>query len=203
MASSGRIWWGLVLIVLGGLFLLDNVRVIDVGDILHTWWPLLLVVWGLVILVRRMKVPQTADAPSVPKMDHVFGDTNEQSTSDSISYSGVFGDTRVRVSSSDFKGGSVSTVFGDTLIDLSPSALHDGENILKVSGVFGDMDVIAPRDAGLAVSATTVFGDLTVNEMHKEGFSSSVQYESPGYAAAPKKLRIVMSQVFGDVSVRG
>jgi predicted membrane protein len=203
MASSGRIWWGLVLIVLGVLFLFDNIRLIDFGEILHTWWPLLLVIWGLAILVRRMNIPQVGDAKPGATSDHLFGDTNEQSTADRISYSGVFGDTRVRVSSSDFKGGTVSTVFGDTLIDLSPSSLHDGENTLKVSGVFGDIDVIAPREAGLAVSATTVFGNLTVNEMHKEGFSSSVQYESPGYVTAPKKLRIVMSQVFGDVSVRG
>ena len=201
MASSGRIWWGLALIILGGLFLLDNVRMIDVGDIFHTWWPLFLVLWGVAILWRRINVSQTANPAQT--VQHVFGDTNEESATDRIAYSGVFGDTRVRISSTDFKGGNVSTVFGDTLIDLSPSALHDGEQTLKISGVFGDIDVIPPRETGLSVSATTVFGDLQVNEMRKEGFSSSVNYESQGYVSAPKKLRIVMSQVFGDVSVRG
>jgi predicted membrane protein len=44
---SGRIFWGLVLILLGVLFLLDQMGRADFGDIVSRWWPLILVAIGL------------------------------------------------------------------------------------------------------------------------------------------------------------
>jgi hypothetical protein len=49
--SSGRIFWGLVLILLGVLFLLDQMGRVDFGDLISGWWPLILVaagVWQLI-----------------------------------------------------------------------------------------------------------------------------------------------------------
>jgi predicted membrane protein len=49
--TSGRVFWGLVLILLGVLFLLDQMGRADFGDIVSRWWPLILVaigVWQLV-----------------------------------------------------------------------------------------------------------------------------------------------------------
>jgi predicted membrane protein len=45
--SSGRIFWGLVLILLGVLFLLDQMGRADFGDLISRWWPLILVAIGL------------------------------------------------------------------------------------------------------------------------------------------------------------
>jgi len=45
--SSGRVFWGLVLIVLGVLFLLDQMGRVDFGDLISGWWPLILVAAGL------------------------------------------------------------------------------------------------------------------------------------------------------------
>ena len=44
---SGRIFWGLVLILLGVLFLLDQMGRVDFGDLISQWWPLVLVAAGL------------------------------------------------------------------------------------------------------------------------------------------------------------
>jgi hypothetical protein len=45
----------LVLIVLGTLFLLDNLGFshFDVGQLIATWWPLLLILGGINLLLRR------------------------------------------------------------------------------------------------------------------------------------------------------
>jgi len=45
--ASGRIFWGLVLILLGVLFLLDQMGRVDFGDLISRWWPLILVAAGL------------------------------------------------------------------------------------------------------------------------------------------------------------
>ena len=46
---------GLILIVVGTLFLLSNLGWIPrLGPFFHQWWPLILVVVGISMLVRRL-----------------------------------------------------------------------------------------------------------------------------------------------------
>lgn len=45
--SSGRIFWGFILIFIGVLFLLDRMGRLDFGDLVSRWWPLVLVAIGL------------------------------------------------------------------------------------------------------------------------------------------------------------
>jgi len=48
---QGRIFWGLVLVILGVLFLLDQMDRLDFGYIISTYWPVILIALGLSILV--------------------------------------------------------------------------------------------------------------------------------------------------------
>jgi hypothetical protein len=48
---SGRVFWGLVLILFGVLFLLDQMGQLDFGEFIGRWWPLILVAVGLWQLV--------------------------------------------------------------------------------------------------------------------------------------------------------
>ncbi len=52
---SGTPWAGIILIVLGGLFLLDTLDIMDFGDVIGDWWPLVLIVIGLLKLRDREK----------------------------------------------------------------------------------------------------------------------------------------------------
>ena len=45
--ASGRVFWGLILILLGVLFLFDQMGRLDFGDLVGRWWPLILVAAGL------------------------------------------------------------------------------------------------------------------------------------------------------------
>jgi hypothetical protein len=51
--KSGNVFWGVLLVVLGGLFLLENLGVVcfSLGE-LWRFWPLLLVFWGVSALVK-------------------------------------------------------------------------------------------------------------------------------------------------------
>ncbi len=200
MRRSGSIWWGTVLILFGLLFLLDNMRVLDLSEVLHQYWPLLLVLWGIIVLARRGEKPGT-DATASPQ-PNVFSDTQGESSSDQLNQSNVFGDLRMRVQSRNFRGGSISTVFGDSNIDLSGSGLAEGEHELKLSGVFGDTTITLPKDVPYAVDAHTVFGEVRVKDQHRSGITSALTYQSPDYAAGAKKLKIRASQVFGEIIVR-
>ena len=51
--KTGNVFWGVLLVVLGALFLLDNLDIvcINLGE-LWKFWPLLLVFWGIAALVK-------------------------------------------------------------------------------------------------------------------------------------------------------
>jgi len=51
--SQGRIFWGLLLILVGGVFLLDRVHWLDLGDLLSRFWPVLFILLGISILLSR------------------------------------------------------------------------------------------------------------------------------------------------------
>jgi predicted membrane protein len=188
------------LIAAGALLLLDNMSVVDVGDFLSTYWPILFIRWGIAVIRRRTSPDGASTSHAVESS--VFDDQHTDSTAEHLMYSNVFGDINIRVSSKSFRGGSVSAVFGDTNVDLGDAGLSDGEHTIRISGVFGDATVALPHDTAFAVSGSTVFGDVRVLDQKKAGFAPSMTYESPGYDAAAKKLRVYAQQVFGDVVVR-
>ena len=202
MKRSNNVWWGFILIGAGALLLLDNMRVVDFGEFLHTFWPLLFIIWGIAV-IRRRTAPSKPGASIPPSTrSQVFDSQSEDSSAEQITYSNVFGDINVRVSSRTFKGGSVSAVFGDTCVDLSDAGLSEGEQSVRINGVFGDATVVLPHGVEFAVAANTVFGDVQVQDQRKQGFAPSMSYESPGYPTATKRIRIHAAQVFGDVVVR-
>ena len=202
MLRSRRAWWGIVLILLGVLFLLDNMRVLDFNDVVYRYWPALLVLWGIMVLVRRREGRDRIHDAAPVTGAGVFGDSRVESNEERIQHSNVFGDLDLHIKSQSFKGGFVSTVFGDTELDLSGGMLADGEQELKLSGVFGDATVTVPRDSAFALHAHAVFGDVRAKDQRRTGIGSTLIYETPGYAAAQKKLKIQASQVFGDITVR-
>jgi len=51
--NQGRIFWGLLLIVLGGLFLLDQMDRLDFGDLVGRYWPVIFILIGVSILLSN------------------------------------------------------------------------------------------------------------------------------------------------------
>lgn len=189
---------GLILVGLGVLFLLDTWDVASFGDIVTKWWPLILIIVGVKILMRQKQEKRDKIGNAAEK---IFGQTTQDVNSNSISYSNVFGDLDVKISSPEFRGGFVSTTFGDSHIDLSEAQVIDGEHLLRIDGVFGDVHVLAPKNCGILVTAKTVFGDVSVMGAKKSGFAQEIVQKSPGYETSVKKLNIYMTQVFGDLKV--
>ena len=97
---------GIILIVVGILFIINNFDFFDFGDILWRLSPLLLVWWGFHLLRKRGKTEKREGD------FQVFGDTVESTSSQYVKHSSAFGDIRIKVECDEFSGGSVSSVFG-------------------------------------------------------------------------------------------
>ncbi|HYQ85793.1 MAG TPA: cell wall-active antibiotics response protein LiaF [Bacteroidota bacterium] len=184
-------YWGFILILFGFLLLLDNLGAIDFKEFISDYWPLLLILWGVSILARRRPRPAGA-SPT---------ETSSQTESELVHQSSVFGNIDVKVTSQQFKGGSISTVFGESFLDLSSTKLAEGEHELRVHGVFGDSRILLPADAAAAISASSVFGELVIFGQRKGGFSSEIQHLTPNYPQATNRMKISITRVFGNINV--
>jgi predicted membrane protein len=51
--TQGRIFWGLLLIVLGVLFLLDQMNRLDFGELVGRYWPVIFILIGISILLSN------------------------------------------------------------------------------------------------------------------------------------------------------
>lgn len=185
-----NLFWGLVLIILGILFLLDNMDVADFSYVIRTYWPVVFILWGIHVLLRKKQ------------QSHIEVNTSPSETSsDLIHRSNIFGDESISINSQNFKGGSVSNIFGDIDLDLSKAVIADGEHVLRLHSVFGDTIVQAPKDCGISVSASAVFGDLKVFNEKAGGLFKEITTASSNYQTASKKIKIQVSQIFGDLRI--
>jgi len=200
MARSRGMWLGFLLIIVGVMFLLDSTGILDVGDLLRTFWPLLLVFWGISMLTRGgfRRHARSSDFPAAA----TAGGAGTVDPAESLESSNVFGDVDIRVTSPSFRGGSATTVFGDITVDCHLGGLAGGEHNLAVSGVFGDARVTAPPGVALDITAHALAGDVSVMDQKRSGISATIRYTTPGFDSAPRRLRVNVSQVFGDIDVR-
>ena len=202
-----NLFWGIILICLGTLLLLDNLGIADFGDIVSEFWPLLLVLWGLNILIRRRNTsPESSQSQFQPQAQSPATSavtfTMAQSVEGELVHqSNVFGDLFLTIASPNFKGGSVSAVFGDIDIDLSKAIVAEGDHALQVHSVFGDTRIILPPAEAIAISASSTFGNMMALGQFKDGFSSSLNTTTPGYDAATKRLKMNVTKVFGNLRV--
>lgn len=182
---------GIIIALLGVLILLDNLDLLEFGDVLHYGWPVILVVWGISLLTKQSKEQPAGDGvtPEPPFAAEL------------LHQSAVFGSLHVAVSAPNFKGGSLSTVFGDCVVDLSKCTIAAGEHQLRVHGVFGNTTVVLPKDAAVAVRGSAVFGSVALMGQRQEGVSSELSWLAENYGTAPARLQLTVSRVFGEVRV--
>ncbi len=200
--SSGRInisalLWGTIFILLGLLFLLDNMDLVDASDVVHTYWPIILILVGVALIVRRTSHIELSSGFAT----RAIGDKDLHTTSSKVFHSNVFGDVRIVIDTKDFQGGQVNTVFGDVHVDMTQMDFPSGERTLQMSTVFGDMKAIVPKGMAVHVKGSGVFGDQRVFDRRQEGFIQNMVYQSEGYDQAEKRLSIHLSHVFGDITV--
>ena len=190
-----NLFWGILLVMLGTLLLLDNLEVADFGEMITTYWPLFLIALGASILFRRRSaVQQPSPQPEVAA-------PLPSSTDDLIHQSNVFGDIVLTSSSQNFKGGSISTVFGNSILNLSKAIFAAGDHELRVHGVFGNSVIIIPKDSAVSVVASSTFGEMVILGQRKGGISSDMQVATPQFSSSPNRLSIHITKVFGDVRV--
>jgi Predicted membrane protein (DUF2154). len=184
---------GVVLIFLGGFFIIPKVVPEIDGNFVHIYWPLLLIGAGIVILLQRVFVPNCfAEKWNKECHNHHHHRHYREWNSNNNGFSKdcVFGSGEHIVLDPEFKGGDMNAVFGGISLDLRRTNLPVGETRLEVNAVFGGITIFVPSDWYVETHLDSVFGGFKDNRVPKEPLDTT------------KKLIIVGSCVFGGGELR-
>jgi predicted membrane protein len=115
----------------------------------------------------------------------------------------VFSTPTVTNDVQDLNGHSALSVFGGVTFDLTARPLPPGESRITLVSVFGSADILTPNDVAIRVTGMSLFSELKVRgEKVSSGVLSTGEYTSPGYASAPRQLRIDVFLLFSGFKVR-
>lgn len=130
---------GIGLVLVGGVFLLDALALVDLWAAGGGWWPVLLVALGAVLLLRKPAEAVEARSGSVVS---------------------VLATRQVEVRGRGYRGGRACAVLGHADFDLRRAALHKSGARLSVAAVLGDVAVTVPPGWRVRVGPRLIIADL-------------------------------------------
>ena len=174
--SSDKTFFGIILMLVGGIFLLPKLSFEGTEIITNNVWAIVLFVVGVFVISRALwKRPSFCHIHSswetkTRKFDNPSNWKTKGDNSDEIDFNCVFIGGKKKVVSKNFRGGEINNVFGGMELDLTESQLAEGENHLEINSVFGGVVIYVPVDWNIKMSGTTqVFGAF-VDNRPKTGF---------------------------------
>ncbi|MGM8364821.1 LiaF transmembrane domain-containing protein [Virgibacillus sp. W0181] len=181
----GRFWIGLILILFGVGFLLQQADMWDFFSVFSTWWPLILIGVGIIQLTNRaisgllaigigglFLVNQWVDVNLLAYLwplililvglvfifsrnSHVKNSLHSDRSIQSLS---LFSGTEIKSQSQQFEGGNVTAIFGGAEIDLRDTAISSSGAALDLTALFGGIEIRVPENVRIEVTGMPIFG---------------------------------------------
>ncbi len=165
-----RVWWPLLIVVVGLRWLIKDAR--------HPWWPLLVMVIGVLMLLSRL-LPDFARyfwpiAGAVAlvaigirlllprdrqKASVIINSASRKESSDaSVQHTVTFGALEVHNTSTAFRDGGLDVRFGALKLNLRDATLAPEGAVLNIHAAFGGVEIVVPRDWAISVHGQTMLG---------------------------------------------
>jgi predicted membrane protein len=218
METNRKSIFGLVLIILGIYFLLENLDVIDIHLPWYFFtWQMLLIAIGLFNLLTGNRkaalilcsigvfffLPEFFDfdiRDYWPVLLIFIGvsffmrsrSAPNSSISDANAFDDftLFGSNEKSITSLKFQGGKASTIFGSTELDFREAQLDGSEAVIDAFTMFGSTELYVPKDWEVLSEVTPILGSFE----NKRGNT-----DAPG---GSKKLIVKGLVMFGAVEVK-
>jgi predicted membrane protein len=178
----------LIVVLIGTLFLIDEFAVY--GELRRFIVPIVLIGAGLFFIFkpRGHFNRQFAPGPSLP--DSEVLPPGAYSAEDVLDATSIFGGTKKKIFSKNFRGGEMVNIFGGSQIDLTQADLN-GTAILDVTILFGGATLLVPGHWNVVSDAVAILGEVK---------DKRVVQNSP--ETKNKTLLIKGTVIFGGVDVK-
>lgn len=124
---------GVIFVGLGIVFLAEILFGSNLFDFLISLWPLILIVIGWKILrdaKRSHRKHEFEDSSKSSFKEKSSSGFSTESEDDRFDHSAFIGDTSIKLTTKNFKGGNASSIIGDIHVNLSEIDFNNGERNL-------------------------------------------------------------------------
>ncbi|MBD3234808.1 MAG: hypothetical protein GF315_13870 [candidate division Zixibacteria bacterium] len=179
-----QIFFGLLLVVIGALYLFDSFGLMDfsIWDFFDKFWPLILIILGLMIIFSGTRANRMVKEGDGANTERVFGDIHLDK---SAVQSGV---------------NRYSSFIGDIHLRISESELGEGEHEIRINTFIGDAKIYLPKDAQFSCKHTAAIGDLKSEGMELVTAGNG-KFSTKEFNSASSKLFIRFSAFIGDLKI--
>lgn len=213
----GRLFFGLLVVAVGVILLLDNAGTLDAWEIFSTWWPAVVILAGVLTFAanpRHWPVALIITAVGTAFLLSNLGvvDAGEfiipaaiigvgllvlfgrgmgsrTEAGDRVNSFNVFSGSELASHSKQFQGGSISAIFGGAEVDLRDAA-PAADAQLDVFTAFGGVELKVPEGWQVVVKGLPLFGGIE-NATVKDTL-----------AADAPKLSVSATVLFGGLEIK-
>lgn len=153
---------GLVLIAIGGIFLIAKLSDLPVS-VWSILWPTVLIIIGVSLLYSHSRKGS-------------FQMVNEgEDSGDYIDEVAIFGGNEKSITARNFRGGKITNIFGGSELNFSKAELAEGESQIEVLYIFGGSSIIVPPDWDVNMDVVSVFGGFSDKRYKKHDTDTDVR----------------------------
>ena len=166
---------GIILILVGGFFMLANLDVLEY-NLWHVLWPVLIIAVGLWILFRPRFKGTKKKAPEVKE--------------DDLGAFVMFAGIDRRIESQSFRGGKATALMGAVEIDMRDAKLEGNEATLELTAILGAVEIRIPREWKVEVDSSAILGAV------------EDKFKSDSLETTQSTLYIKASAILGAIEIR-
>lgn len=188
-----QIYWGVVFMAIGALFLLNNLGYIRFW--FDDLWPIILILIGIEILrlgLFKKKFRMGCCGFQHKERENFKGwagisDSNDVDK-DYIDVSVILGGGKYTFMNKKLKGGTVSAIMGGCELDLKNAEMEQDRMILETSAIMGGIEVRVPTHWQVIIEGSPILGSME---------DKTAKAENP-----TKKLILKGASIMGGVEVK-
>ncbi len=165
----------LIMLIIGGFFLLDDV--LDMYALRRYLVPAILVSIGVMLILRPKKSNRWKDEGNEKNVSSIFSTVQEQpvagttessyfsasdratDSAEKLDATAIFGAVKKNIVSKNFRGGDATSIFGGSEIDLSQADIH-GTVKVDVTAILGGIKLIVPSHWVIKQEVAAIFGGV-------------------------------------------
>ncbi|GAF65705.1 cell wall-active antibiotics response protein LiaF [Alkalihalobacillus trypoxylicola] len=114
----------------------------------------------------------------------------------------ILGDIHYNQEQFELQDMTIWNVIGDVKIDLSRAIIPEGEHVIIVQAFIGQIDIYVPEDIAVTVQTSSLVGEVTLFHEKYSGFNHQVQKAPKYYKQSPRRIKLILSTLVGEVRVR-
>src|SRR5690625_1570626 len=198
MNLTKRSWIGIIIVIVGVGFLLEQANLIQFTSLLSDWWPLIFIIVGVlqisyhahmavftgplfiivgVILLLHQWTDLQLFSYLWPLIIIYVGfififfqakHNKHIDEKDKLQSFLLFSGSEIKSQANPLKGGTITTIFGGAEIDLRDTTIEDDQITIEITSLFGGVSLRVPQHVRVEVSGVPIFGGWEDNTRYDE-----------------------------------